>query len=86
MLTSRAVLVLSLFLVPTVAAADCVYNGKRYAEGSRVGPLVCEGGRWAKRHESPSWPEPVRFVELTIPTHESNADCSGAPPAVLDQV
>jgi len=49
MLTCRAILVLSLLLVPTVAAADCVYNGKNYAEGSRVGPLVCESGRWVKR-------------------------------------
>ena len=49
MLTCRAILVLSLLLIPTVAAADCVYNGKNYAEGSRGGPLVCEGGRWVKR-------------------------------------
>jgi hypothetical protein len=49
MLIFRAVLALSLLLVPTVAFADCVYNGKDYAEGSRVGPLVCEGGHWVKR-------------------------------------
>jgi hypothetical protein len=48
MFTCRAVLILGLLLVPTVAAADCQY-GKDYAEGSRVGPLVCEGGRWVKR-------------------------------------
>jgi hypothetical protein len=48
MLACRAVLFLSLLLVPTVAAANCVYNGKEYAEGSRIGPLVCEGGRWVK--------------------------------------
>jgi hypothetical protein len=45
----RTLLVLGLLLVPGVAAADCIYNGKQYAEGSRVGPLVCEGGRWVKR-------------------------------------
>jgi hypothetical protein len=49
MFTCRAVLILGLLLVPTVAAADCQYNGKDYAEGSRVGPLVCEGGRWVRR-------------------------------------
>jgi hypothetical protein len=45
----RAVLVLGLLLVPTLAAADCLYNGKKYAEGSRIGVLVCEGGRWTKQ-------------------------------------
>ena len=49
MLGCRVILVLGLFLMPAVTAADCVYNGKSYAEGSRVGPLVCEGGRWVKR-------------------------------------
>ncbi len=49
MLGCRAILVLSLILAPTIAAADCVYNGKNYAEGTRVGPLVCESGRWVKR-------------------------------------
>jgi hypothetical protein len=42
----RAVLVLYLLVVPTVAAADCVYNGKTYSEGTRIGLLVCENGRW----------------------------------------
>ena len=38
-----------LLLFPGVAAADCIYNGKQYPEGSRVANLVCEGGRWVKR-------------------------------------
>jgi hypothetical protein len=42
----RAILVLCLLFVPTVAAADCVYNGKTYPEGTRIGVLVCESGRW----------------------------------------
>jgi hypothetical protein len=42
----RAVLVICLLLLPTVAAADCVYDGKTYAEGTRIGLLVCESGRW----------------------------------------
>jgi len=49
MLVYRTLLILGLLLVPGAAAADCIYNGKPYAEGSRVGPLVCEGGRWVKR-------------------------------------
>jgi len=40
------VLVAFLFLMPTYAFADCSYNGKQYAEGSRVGALVCQQGRW----------------------------------------
>jgi|307.fasta_scaffold322410_2 hypothetical protein len=49
MIMLRAALVLGLLLVPSLAAADCLYNGKHYAEGSRIGVLVCEGGRWTKR-------------------------------------
>jgi hypothetical protein len=49
MLVCRALFTLSLLLMPTFAAADCLYNGKQYAEGSQVGPLVCEGSRWVKR-------------------------------------
>jgi hypothetical protein len=45
----RILLALGLLLVPTYAVADCLYNGRPYAEGSRVGVLVCEGGRWVKR-------------------------------------
>jgi hypothetical protein len=46
MLILRLTLVLCSLLLPTVAAADCTHNGKRYAEGSRVGLLVCESSRW----------------------------------------
>jgi hypothetical protein len=49
MLASRVLLAISLLLIPTFAAADCLYNGKQYSEGSRVGPLICEGGRWVRR-------------------------------------
>jgi hypothetical protein len=42
----RAVLALCLLLVPTVAAADCLYNGKQYSEGTRIGTLVCQDGKW----------------------------------------
>jgi hypothetical protein len=42
----RLTLAFCLLLLPTVAAADCVHSGKRYAEGSRVGLLVCENSRW----------------------------------------
>jgi hypothetical protein len=49
MLIYRAALVFCLLLVPTSAAADCLYNGRQYAEGSRVGGLTCENGRWVRR-------------------------------------
>lgn len=49
MLACRVLLAASLLLIPTFAAADCFYNGRQYAEGERVGPLVCEGGRWVRR-------------------------------------
>lgn len=29
--------------------ADCFYNGRRMPEGSRVGVLVCENGKWVQR-------------------------------------
>jgi hypothetical protein len=46
MLILRLTLIFCSLLLPTVAAADCAHNGKRYAEGSRVGLLVCENSRW----------------------------------------
>lgn len=50
MLVLRVTLLLCSLLLPTVAVADCMHNGKRYPEGSRVGLLVCENQRWvAKR-------------------------------------
>ena len=32
------------------AFADCNYNGKRVPEGTRVGVLVCQNGKWVERH------------------------------------
>jgi hypothetical protein len=29
--------------------ADCYHNGKRVAEGTRIGVLVCENGRWVEK-------------------------------------
>jgi hypothetical protein len=46
MLILRATLLFSLLILPTIAAADCVHNGKRYSEGSRAGLLVCENNQW----------------------------------------
>jgi hypothetical protein len=42
----RLALLFCFLLLPTAAAADCMHNGKSYAEGSRVGLLVCENSRW----------------------------------------
>jgi hypothetical protein len=29
--------------------ADCYYNGKQVPEGTRVGVLVCENGKWVEK-------------------------------------
>jgi hypothetical protein len=42
----RTVLVIAVLLMPASAFADCIYNGKRYSEGARVGAFVCQQGRW----------------------------------------
>lgn len=39
---------LALFL-STQAFADCYRNGKRVEDGTRVGPMVCEDGKWVYR-------------------------------------
>ena len=49
MLVHRVILAIGLLLVPTLAAADCLYDGKQYAEGTKIGVLVCESGRWVRR-------------------------------------
>ena len=35
-----------LTLVAGAAAADCVYKGRTYPEGARIGGLVCKDGNW----------------------------------------
>jgi hypothetical protein len=38
------------FLLPVrPGVADCYYNGRRVAEGTRIGVLVCENGRWMEK-------------------------------------
>jgi hypothetical protein len=44
-----AIFAFCLLTFPTVAVANCYYQGKEYAEGSRIGVLVCENGRWVPR-------------------------------------
>jgi hypothetical protein len=42
------------FLIMTGQAfADCVLNGKRLPEGTRIGSLVCEYGQWVDKPEKP---------------------------------
>jgi hypothetical protein len=45
-----AILVIAVVLMPAPAFADCIYNGKQYSEGSRVGTFVCQQGRWVVRN------------------------------------
>ena len=37
-----------LSVMVNMAYADCVYDGKTYVSGSRVGPLVCVNGKWKR--------------------------------------
>lgn len=32
-----------------IAMAECVYNGKKYSEGTVIGPYVCSGGQWVNK-------------------------------------
>jgi hypothetical protein len=42
-----------MFLIMTgQALADCVLNGKRLPEGTRIGSLVCEYGQWVDKQRS----------------------------------
>lgn len=38
----------ALILVESVAA-DCLYNGKSYPEGTVMGPYICRDKKWVKR-------------------------------------
>jgi hypothetical protein len=42
-----AVLMFLLWVKPVLA--DCYPNGRQVAEGTRIGVLVCENGRWVER-------------------------------------
>jgi hypothetical protein len=44
-----AFVLLMFLMMPVQAMADCLYNGKRVPEGTRIGPLVCEHGRWVPK-------------------------------------
>jgi hypothetical protein len=49
-----AVLIALFMLIPSVVLADCQYNGRQYPEGTRIGVLVCQSGRWVVRMTSAS--------------------------------
>ncbi len=42
-------LALAILVLPGLAFADCVHEGRTYAEGTRLGPYVCENGQWVPR-------------------------------------
>jgi hypothetical protein len=48
MLGKLATLVL-LVTISSVAAADCIYQGQPYPNGTAIGPLVCTKGKWVMR-------------------------------------
>jgi hypothetical protein len=40
---------LLVLLSTTQALADCYHNGRLVPEGTRIGPIVCENGKWVPR-------------------------------------
>ncbi len=44
-----ATLLVGLWFIPTVAAADCFFKGNKYPEGTRLGVLVCVNNAWIAR-------------------------------------
>jgi hypothetical protein len=48
-----AIGVLVFLIMTDQAFADCVLNGKRLPEGTRIGSLVCEYGQWVEKPEKP---------------------------------
>lgn len=43
-----AVLALALSFAGSLYA-ECTYNGKKYSEGSVIGPYICKDGEWVRR-------------------------------------
>mgnify|MGYP006281584969 CR=1 FL=1 len=48
-LTLAALALAAALAAAAPALADCTYNGRVVAEGTRIGSLVCENGRWVKK-------------------------------------
>ena len=44
---SIAILLIMLGVGPVLA--DCYHNGKQVPEGTRIGTLVCENGKWVQK-------------------------------------
>jgi hypothetical protein len=42
-------LLVAALLAATPVLADCTYSGQSYPEGTRIGVLVCENGKWVVR-------------------------------------
>ncbi len=42
----KTVFIITLLLGATFSSADCVYEGKSYPEGTKIGPYVCSDGKW----------------------------------------
>ncbi len=42
----KIMFVVSFLLIASSSSADCIYDGKSYSEGSKIGPYVCINGEW----------------------------------------
>ena len=45
----RIIIVTLLMAISGALYADCTSDGQTYPEGKRVGPYVCEGGKWIRK-------------------------------------
>jgi len=46
MKTIKIVLVTAFLLMTSISSADCIYEGKAYSEGTKIGPYICTNGEW----------------------------------------
>ena len=43
----KSIYIILLLIAPLAANADCLYNGKKYPEGTEIAGLVCQAdGTW----------------------------------------
>jgi hypothetical protein len=49
MVMVRVVVFVLGLMFANVLFADCQSGGKTYPEGKRVGPYVCESGKWVRK-------------------------------------
>jgi len=46
---NKLMTLVALVTISSVAAADCIYQGQSYPQGTVIGPFVCTNGQWVTR-------------------------------------